>query len=272
MNADRALRLVDTHAHLDDPAFDADRDEVIAGARAAGIERVVNVGYRPARWESTVALARRHPNVAVMFGLHPQHAAGFTDETLERLADALVQDGAVAVGEIGFDFFRDGPDAASQRRAFHAQVRLARQIGLPIVIHQRSAETELIEALADHPDLPAVILHSFEGSLRLARFGLDRGYLFGVGGLATRAGSTELRDVLAKVPLESIVLETDSPYLSPASSKLRRNEPRQLVAIADRLAPLWSATLSELAEVTTRTAEAVFRLDLPVSWVDGGAS
>jgi len=252
--------FVDTHAHLDDPAFDRDRDAVIASALTAGVRAIVNVGYRPARWATTIALAKRHRSVAIALGLHPHHADELTADTCERLGHELVRSDAVALGEIGLDYFRDGPDRAVQRAAFEAQLALGRRLGRPIIVHQRAAEDDLIDVLRRCDDLPAVILHSFEGSLGLARFARDRGYLIGVGGLATRGGSASLRQVLATIPVDSILLETDSPYLTPAGVKDRRNTPANLPAIAERLAPLWGVAPEQLAAQTSATAERVFQL------------
>ena len=260
MSAGTPVRYVDTHAHLDDPAFDVDREEVIAAARGAGVERIVNVGYCPERWETSLRLAADEPGISVMLGLHPQHADEFSTSMTDELSEVIGRSGAVAVGEIGYDFHRGGPERSTQRRAFEAQIDLARDLGLPIVVHQRAAEEDLVATLRKYKDLPAVVLHSFEGSSRLAHFALDRGYAVGVGGLATRSRSEALRAVLAQVPVESILLETDSPYLLPDGIKGRRKEPSHLVVIAERLAPLWNLSGPELASTTSATAARTFGL------------
>lgn len=250
--------LVDTHAHLDDPAFDGDRDDVLAAAEAVGVHRIFNVGYNPDRWKTTLALANDHPTVSPVLGLHPQQADAFTDALLEELASALLDGGARAVGEIGLDFSRNRPAPSLQRRAFVAQLDLAGRLGLPIVIHQRAAEDEVIDVLRDAPDLPAVVLHSFDGTARLARFALDRGYHVGVGGLSTRHSAAPLREVLRSLPTERLVLETDAPYLLPPGLKSRRNEPANVALIAERVAPLWHLTAQELALATTANVLRVF--------------
>ena len=260
--AEPAVGYVDTHAHLDEGAFDGDRDAVVAAARHAGVRAIVNVGYRPARWATTIALAERHPTITAALGLHPQHADEFTADTGDHLAEAINRAGAVACGEIGLDYFRNGPDPTTQRRAFAAQIELARRLDRPIIVHQRAAEADLIDVLERFADLPPVVLHSFEGSHRLVRFATERRFLIGVGGLATRAGAAPLRDVLAAVPVDAVLLETDSPYLVPAGVKDRRNQPARVAVVAERLAPLWHLTAAELASVTTRTAARVFGLPL----------
>lgn len=259
--SEAAVEFVDTHAHLDDPAFDGDREAVVRAAVAAGVRRILNVGYRPDGWEASIALARRHLEISVMLGVHPQHANVYDAGVEEALANALGRGQAVAVGETRLDFFRGGPDAGVQRRAFRAQLALGRRLDLPVVIHQRAGEEDLIDVLAEMVDLPRLVLHSFEGSRRLARFALDRGAVLGIGGLATRGSAGELRSVLATVPASSVVLETDAPYLVPAGARGRRNEPANLPKIAARLAPLWGLSPEELASVSSGTAAAVFRLD-----------
>ncbi len=255
-----SVEYVDTHAHLDDPAFDLDRERVIAAAVAAGVTRIVNIGYRPARWTSTVALAHRHPQIAVAIGLHPHHADEFDAGTVDRVRDTIASARAVALGEIGLDYVRDGPPPAVQRAAFEAQLDLAVRLDIPIVIHQRAAEPDLIAVLAGFPRLPRLVLHSFDGSQRLADLGLERGWVFGVGGLATRASADALRTVLATIPLTRLVLETDAPYLVPAGIKDRRNVPANLPQVASRLAPVWGVTAGELAAATTDTAVSFFGL------------
>jgi TatD DNase family protein len=250
--------LIDTHAHLDEPAFDHDRASVLAAARAAGVTRIVNIGYRPARWVSSLALARAEPMIALALGLHPHHADEFGADTLDRLADAVSNAGAVALGEIGLDFYRNRAEPAAQRRAFIAQLQLARRLGLPIIIHQRAAEEALIEVLAAGRELPPVVLHSFDGTADLAALAINRGFLIGVGGLATKTDAAPLRQILASVPVSRVLLETDAPYLTPAGIRDRRNVPANLPLIAARLASLWEVSPDEFAAQTTTTALAVF--------------
>ncbi len=251
---------VDTHAHLDDAAFDADRDAVVAAATAAGVGRIVNVGYNPARWQTTIALTRRHPNISAMFGLHPHDSEMWSAAVARELADLVHSEPAVAIGEIGLDYFRNHAAPESQRDAFEAQLDLARRVDLPIVIHQRAAEADLIDMLRNHSDLPPVVLHSFDGSCRLARFAIDRGFSVGVGGLATRQANDSLRTILATFPLSSILLETDAPYLVPSGARTRRNAPALLPLIADRLAPLWGVDAATFLATAGESAHRLFRL------------
>ncbi len=259
---DDDLRFVDTHMHLDDPAFDQDRGRVIEQARSAGVAAMINVGYAPARWDSTVALAGARPEIGFTLGLHPGHADEFSDDLMVNLEWRVLEQRPRAIGEIGLDYSRPVPDRALQRRVFEAQLELAQASRLPIVIHQREAAADCAAALSRiAPDQP-VILHSFDGSEDLLALGLERGWTFGVGGLMTRPSSQALRDALQKVPFDKLVLETDAPYLIPAGTKERRNHPALIPRIAERLADHLNLSLSEVARSTTASAVRVFELEL----------
>lgn len=267
-----ARPLIDTHAHMDDPVFDADRDSIIRAAKADGVVGIVNIGYRPERWPTTVDLTRRHPHVSCAIGLHPGHADELTDETVATIESIFETSGAVAIGEIGLDFTIGGPTVDSQCAAFEAQLALASKLVVPVIIHQRLAQTAVIEALARFPNIPTVILHCFDGSSEMARFGTERGYYFGVGGLATRQSSVELRAMLASIPPHLVLLETDAPYLVPSGVKDRRNSPMNLPRICKRLADLWSLSPAAFASMTTTNAHHAFRLRqvaATVSWNEG---
>ncbi|MGI9252883.1 MAG: TatD family hydrolase, partial [Thermomicrobiales bacterium] len=150
---------VDTHCHLDDPAFDDSREQLLADAAGAGVERVINVGYRPERWETTLALAASSPMVAYSLGIHPGHADEFSPETCDALSRLCHENHPSAIGEIGMDFYWDGPSAALQQDALRAQLRLARDLGIPAIIHQRAAEAEILAVFESEQTLPALVLH-----------------------------------------------------------------------------------------------------------------
>lgn len=250
--------LIDTHAHLDSEQFGNEVAEIIARARTANVVRIVNIGYRLARWETTLALADRFPEIAFTLGLHPHHAEEWSDETERLLCEYLTLHRPIAVGEIGLDFNRNLNPPHVQEQVFRRQLAIAAEFGLPVVIHQRDAENEVLAVLRETPKSLACVLHSFEGSTKLADFATDRGYLLGVGGIMTRAKSTSLREVLRTVPLELLVLETDSPYLVPAKVKHQRNEPANVARIAENLSTLHGVSIDDLAKVTTNNAERVF--------------
>lgn len=254
------MEFVETHGHLDDDAFATDLPQVINAARAIGVRHFVNIGYEPESWLRSQELAEQFPDVSFALGMHPNSADRWTNDTAAELEGLLRTTDVVAIGETGLDFYREWVDRSSQRAAFRDQLELARAFSLPVIIHMRGdVEAELIDTLREFPDV-RVVFHSFDGSAELRDFALNRGDLLGIGGLMTRAGSTELRETLLAVPLESIVLETDAPYLTPKGVKDRRNTPANIPIIATMLADLVGISLELVAEQTTANATDVFRL------------
>lgn len=252
--------LIDTHAHLDDAAFDIDRADVIARARSAGVGTIVLIGYRESIWERAIATARSFAGGQVVLGVHPQNADEFNETTINRLHELVTASGAIAIGETGIDLFRDGPPLDQQERSFRAQLALARDLSLPTVIHQRAAEDEVLDVLLEQPADQPIILHSFDAGERTVSAGRKRGWYLGVGGLMTRTASGPIRAFLRDYPLDHLLLETDAPYLVPNGVKMRRNEPANLVAIAERLATLRGLTVPEVALATTANARRVLGL------------
>lgn len=261
-----AQPIVDTHAHLDDAAFDEDRDAVVAAFRAAGVVRVLNIGYRPGSWESSRRLREQYPEVELALGLHPQLAGDFTPRLGRDLRAAVSRLRPLAIGETGFDFSRARPSREEQRVAFRDQITIAAQERLPLIIHQRDAAAALIEEFDCWPEVAPIVLHSFDGNERLTRWAIERGCFVGIGGLATRRASAPLRDLLRNVALDRLLLETDAPYLAPPGAA-RRNTPANLPAIAEALAPVWETTPEELCWATSTNAAALFGLDF--SWAAG---
>ena len=254
--------IIDTHMHLDEAAFDTDRASVLAAARAAGVNRFINIGYKPERWESSRALRDANPDVDIVLGLHPQEADRF-DRALDRaLRSAIEHHRPIALGETGFDFSRSGPSRLKQERAFCAQLAIAEETGLPVIIHQRAAADALTAELDRWQDVAPIVLHSFDGDERLTDWAIERGCFVGIGGLACKSVSTDLRKQLQRVPVEQLLLETDAPYLTPPGVKDRRNTSANLPLIAETLAPLWDISAAELRRTTTITAQQVFRFDI----------
>ncbi len=258
--ADGLPTFVDTHAHLDDDQFCSDIEDVILRSAVAGVTKIVNIGYEPSKWDSTIALGRRFPGISFTLGLHPQSADQFNRELLNRLELLIVESGAVAIGEIGLDLFRSGPSIELQTEAFEAQLSIAENLKLPVIIHQRAATEPLLRVLKRASSTVQCVLHSFEGDQRLVDLGLERGYLIGVGGLMTRKQNESLRELLRRIPLDRMLLETDSPYLVPAGIKSKRNEPANIPVIASKLAELIEIDVKDVADTTSRGAIEIFSL------------
>lgn len=252
--------MIDTHCHLDDHQFANDLDDVLDASRRANVSRWVLIGYDPDRWEDAISLANQCEGMAHTVGVHPSCAEQWSDEVALRLTDLAVSSNAVGIGEAGLDFYRDNASSDVQAVAFTGQLQIAVDLSLPVIIHMRDAEAELLEVLSSAPRLPTLIFHSFEGTEKLMDFALDTGSYVGVGGLATRQKSDKLRTLLSCVPMERILLETDSPYLVPARQKDRRNQPAHIATIATMMAAYFGTTPQLLAQATTTNAERVFGL------------
>jgi TatD DNase family protein len=247
--------LVDTHAHLDDDQFAVDLDAVLARSEAAGIRRILNIGYRPERWRTTRELAGRYPVVAYTLGLHPHHADEWSPATEAQLIALLKEGEALALGEIGVDSVRGTTSLVAQQRVFARQLEIAAELRLPVVVHHREAEAQLTEVLSQADSSLVCILHSFDGSDQLAAFALSRDCYFGVGGLMTR--SAGLQRIIRDLPIERILLETDAPYLLPKGMPGRRNEPAFVRSSAQFLADLRGQAVEVIAALTVANAARV---------------
>lgn len=251
-------RLIDTHCHLDDEAFADDLDDVLTRSTEAGVTGWLLIGYAPAKWDAVVALTEAYPGMKHALGVHPGNAKEWEPGLEAQLCEAAERSGAVAIGECGLDFYRDNAPLAIQQAALEAQLRVARELALPAIFHLRDAEPEMLAILGAQADLPTMVFHSFDGSSALTDFILDRQAFIGVGGLATRQKSDALREQLRRIPLDRMVLETDSPYLVPARQKDRRNVPAHIRTIAAWLADFLDVSLDRVADVTTANAATLF--------------
>lgn len=251
------ISIVDTHAHIDLPDFDEDRDAVVHRAVAAGVSAIVAIGFNPERWVSTAALAEAYPMVVRTVGLHPNHATEWSDDLPESIEHEARDPRVVAIGEIGLDFYRDHADPDRQRVAFVEQIALAKRLDLPVVIHQRDAQGEVIELLVREGPVRGV-MHCFSGDQTFAARCIELGFYLGVGGVATYKASGAVRDAIASAPLDRLILETDAPYLAPQGHRGQRNQPALIVRAAETLAEVRGTDVATIAEATTRNAVALF--------------
>lgn len=249
--------LIDTHCHIDLPAFDEDREAILARARDAGVHAMIVIGHNRERWRTSAVLSARYPFLLRTAGLHPNDASDWSASTLSYLEVEVESGEPIAVGETGLDFFRDSAPEDLQREAFAAQIALARRHDLPIVIHQRSAEQQVLQMLRDHGPVRGV-MHCFSGNAEFAKSCLEAGLMLGVGGVATYPRSEDVRTALAGVALDSIILETDAPYLAPQPWRGKRNEPSYVVAASDVLADIHGVSREEIGARTTANAVRLF--------------
>lgn len=249
--------FVDSHAHLDGPEFDADREEVISRATSASVNTILNVGTgdpHSGALERALNLSEKHDNILTALGIHP-HDARFFDDAAEARVLRLVQSGSrvVAWGEVGLDFHYDNSPREVQQRVFRRQLQLARELKLPVIVHTREAEDETVEILTQEwggSELHG-IMHCFSGSLDLAQAVLPLGFLISFSGIVTFKKAEELRQVAKSVPLDRLLIETDCPYLAPVPYRGKRNEPAFVIEVAKCLAQLQGISVEEIAEITT---------------------
>ena len=252
--------LIDTHCHLDAPEFDEDRDAVIAAARQAGLGAIVVPAVFRRNWDTVQALAEREPDVWFALGLHPLYVNDAGPEDLEHLRQRVmaVRDHPrfVGIGEIGLDYFVPGLDPARQQTVFEAQVRLAAEFGLPVILHTRRSVDAVTKQLRRFRP-PSGIAHAFNGSPQQAQHLIGLGMAIGFGGAMTFDRARNIRRLAASLPAESLVLETDAPDISPAWVHPGRNQPAELARIAQVLAELRGLSLEAVAELTTANAARV---------------
>lgn len=230
---------------------------MIEEARAAGVERIVAIGVGRESSESAVALADAHPGVFAAVGVHPNDADGFTDDDIAWMRALAAHPKVVALGECGLDYFRDHARPANQKRAFRAQIALARETGLPLVIHTREAADDTLAILADEADGLTVVLHCFSLPERLDEV-VERGYVLSFAGPVTFPRSVELHRAAHDVPGHLLMVETDSPYLAPVPRRGRPNRPANVAHTLRFIAGLRGVTEEELDELTSANAARTF--------------
>ena len=251
--------LVDSHSHLDLAAFDADRDAVIARARAAGVTRQIIPAIAAADWPALRDLCARHAGLYPAYGLHPAFLSQHQPAHLDQLAAFVAGERHVAIGECGLDLHVEGLDIGQQRHYFRQQLELARAIDVPVIVHARRAFEEVIDTLRRVGGLRGVV-HSFSGSAVQAQRLWDLGFCIGIGGPVTYERAVRLRGIVATMPADFLLLETDSPDQPLAAHRGARNEPAFLVDVLKCIAALRGEDEAELAAKTTRNAERLFAL------------
>ena len=253
--------IFDTHAHYDDEAFDADREELLAGLPDAGIGRVVNIASSVKSIDECLALAHRFPHVYCALGIHPEHCADLTDEALEEIRGKLHDEKALAVGEIGLDYYWPEPSKELQRYWFAKQLQLAYEEDLPVIIHSREAGADTMRIMKENnAEKTGGVVHCYSYSAELAREFVKMGFYIGIGGVVTFKNAKKIVEVVREIPLEHIVLETDCPYLAPVPYRGKRNSSMYLPYVVSRIAEIKGVTEEEVVSVTELNAERMYRL------------
>ncbi|AOZ92829.1 TatD family hydrolase [Paenibacillus crassostreae] len=253
------MDLFDTHTHLDAPQFDEDRDEVIARAVEGGVSRMVNIGFNRETIPTTMALAEKYDFIYAAVGWHPVDAITMKKDDLEWIASLCQHDKVVAIGEIGLDYHWDTSPKDIQQQVFRQQIGLARELKMPIVIHNRDAHEDVVRILREEKakDVGG-IMHSYSGSWETAKICLDMGFHLSFGGPITFKNAKQPKEVLAQVPMDRLLLETDSPYLTPHPFRGKRNESAHVRLVAEAAAQIKGMDLEEIAQITTKNSLGLF--------------
>jgi len=264
--------FVDSHCHIDGEAFDADRDETVARARAAGVRAMLNIGTGSPRGDDfvkAVRAAERYENVFASVGVHPHDAKEYDDKAENHLIELVKSsEKVIAWGEIGLDFYYDHSPREVQRKVFRRQIQAARALDLPIIIHSRDADDETVEILREetvYPEFRGGIMHCFGGTPEMAKSLMEIGFLISFAGNVTFKKADNLREAARAVPLDKLLIETDCPFLTPVPFRGKRNEPGFVVHTAQFLAEFYGVELETLAKRTTENFINFFRLRLELA-------
>lgn len=253
------MRLIDTHCHFDEPDFGADRESLVQQMQAVGVTDLVFPAVTAATWPRLKAICASSPHFHASYGLHPIYLAQHRPEHVQELRGWLESEQPVAVGECGLDFYLPELNVQQQEELFVAHLQLAREFDLPLIIHARRSVDIIIKHIRRFPGSSGVI-HSFAGSQQQADTFIKLGFCLGVGGTCTYPRANRLRTILAEVPLEMLLLETDAPDQPDSQWRGKRNDPTRLPVIAATLAELRGDTIAHIADITTQNAQRLFRL------------
>lgn len=251
--------LVDTHCHLDFPPFDPDRDAVIQRAKAAGISYFINIGSTLESSITSCELAEKYAQIYASVGVHPHDADGFDARAENKLRALAQKNKVIAIGETGLDYYRNLSSPDNQKQAFIKQIGLAKDLNLPLVIHSRQAEVDVMRILKAAMPVRAVV-HCFSGDENLLEQCLECGFFISFTCNITYKKAQNLRDMVSLTPLDRLMLETDAPYLSPEGFRGKRNEPYQIKLLAEEVSRIKEVSFEEIAEKTTGNAKKFFNL------------
>lgn len=252
--------LIDSHAHLDDKKYDLDRKYLIENLKENKVELVINIGADLQSSKNSVNLAKEYENIYAAVGIHPHSAKDVTNETLEELKALSKEEKVIAIGEIGLDYHYDYSPRDIQKEQFIAQIKLAKQVNLPVVIHSREATKDTLDIIREETGDGKLsgVIHAFSGSPEIAREYIKLGFLISVGGTLTFKNARVVKEVVEAIPLEHMIIETDSPYLTPVPYRGKRNEPMFVRYVADEIARIKDINVEEVISVTNENTKRVF--------------
>lgn len=256
--------IIDTHAHYDDEAFDEDREAVLLSLKEAGVGLVVNIGASMASSERTAALTKQYPFVYGAVGVHPDSTSELDEEKFERLRTLALEEKIVAIGEIGLDYYWDSSPRDVQKYWFERQLSLALSCDLPVVIHSREATQDTLDimkkAYRESDGRLRGVIHCFSSGPEVAKEYTDMGFFIGVGGVVTFKNGKKMKEVVAAIPFEKLVIETDCPYLAPVPNRGKRNYSGYLPYVVDEIAAIRGISADEVTWQTEKNARALYRI------------
>jgi len=253
--------LIDSHAHLEMPEFKRDLEVVIQRAQDSGVGYIFTVGTEKRDWKRTLEIANSHPSIYVILGVHPHNAKEIDDKTYPILRELCRDRKVKGYGEIGLDFFRNLSPRDVQLKRFREQVGLAKELQLPIVVHDREAHQETLEILkSEKAEECGGIIHCFSGDYEMAKECIDMGFFISIPGSITFKNAERFREIVKRLPLESLLVETDAPFITPEPFRGKRNEPSYVKYTAQKVAEIKKVSFEKVAEVTTENALQIFKL------------
>lgn len=258
------VQLIDTHCHLDFDRFDEDRRNVVVRAKEAGLVQIIVPAVDLENMPAVLDLTEQFPGVLAAVGVHPNSASGWQENWLDKVKQSASHPHVVAIGEIGLDYYWDRTPPENQRAAFRDQLQLAAELDLPVIVHNRDATIDVLRLLAESPlaGRPrAGVLHSFSADRAAAADAVALGFYIGITGPVTFKKADELREIVATVPSDRLLIETDAPFLAPQPYRGKRNEPAYVRFVADAIAVIRESTVEEIAASTTANARRLFQLE-----------
>lgn len=253
---------IDSHAHIQISQFNSDREAVIKRAAEANVSNILIIGFDLESSENAVNLAGKYENLYATIGMHPHDAKDLTPDILNTFRTLLNHSKVIALGEIGLDYYRNLFPHQVQKDAFNAQLDLAEETGLPIIVHNRDAYMDILPILeARHGNISGV-LHCFTGDIEMMRRSVELGFYIGIGGIVTYPNAKDVQSVVKELPFERLLIETDCPWLTPQFRRGKRNEPAYVLAVAEKIAELRDTSVEEIGRITTNNFNNLFGTDL----------
>jgi hydrolase, tatD family len=252
------MGIIDTHSHYNDEAFDEDRDELLAGLPGKGIDRIVNIAVDIESSKECIALADKYDYIYATVGVHPSNVHESEGDYIEQLKNLAKHDKVVAIAEIGLDYYWSTEYKEKQKEDFVSQLDLAKELGLTAVIHSRDAAKDSFDILKAYAKDLNIVMHCYSYSLEMAKEYLKLGFFFGIGGVATYKNASKLKEVIEYLPMESMVLETDCPYLSPVPFRGKRNESSYIPYIVNAISDIKAFSPKYVIEKTSENAHRLY--------------